>query len=334
MSDPHNPAADSGMAVSDHDSPWKSAIEVFFQPCLELLFPQVAARLDWSHEPAFMDTELQKLTSDSSDTRRHVDKLIRVRTLGGEFHWILLHIEVQGEPEAQFTRRMFTYYYRLIERFDEPVVSMAILTDTGKHFRPDHYRYELMGCAIRFDFLCVKLLDLQDQLDDMLASDNIFALLVAAQLIAKQVKQPRQRTDAVLNFYRMARKKGYSRQHIYQMHDFIEWMIRIPKHELSYYNQGIHLIEQEDDTMGYMAIYKRESFAQGREQGIEQGIEQGMDKGRLIALQSTLQKQLQLKFRELDAATQERLQNASAAELELWTERILFADSLEAVFEE
>ncbi|NLY15908.1 MAG: hypothetical protein GXZ05_05940, partial [Gammaproteobacteria bacterium] len=166
----------------------------------------------------------------------------------------------------------------------------------------------------------------------------IFALLVAAQLIAKQVKQPRQRTDAVLNFYRMARKKGYSRQHIYQMHDFIEWMIRIPKHELSYYNQGIHLIEQEDDTMGYMAIYKRESFAQGIEQGIEkgieQGIEQGMDKGRLIALQSTLQKLLQLKFRELDAATQERLQNASAAELEHWTERILFADSLEAVFAE
>lgn len=78
--------------------------------------------------------------------------------------------------------------------------------------------------------------------------------------------------------------------------------------------------------MGYMAIYKRESFAQG--------IEQGMDKGRLIALQSTLQKLLQLKFRELDAATQERLQNASAAELEHWTERILFADSLEAVFEE
>ena len=330
MPNPQHPTADSSMAACDHDSPWKSAIEVFFQPCLELLFPQVAARLDWSHEPAFMDTELQKLTSDSSDTRRHVDKLIRVRALSGEFHWILLHIEVQGEPEAQFTRRMFTYYYRLIERFDEPVVSMAILTDTSKQFRPDHYRYELMGCAIRFDFLCVKLLDLQSQLDDMLASDNIFALLVAAQLIAKHVKHPRQRTDAVLNFYRMARKKGYSRQHIYQMHDFIEWMIRIPKQELSYYNQGVNLIEQEDDTMSYMAIYKRESFAQG----IEQGIERGMGKGRLSTLQNTLQKLLQLKFRELDAASLERLQNASEAELEQWTERILFADCLEAVFGE
>ncbi|TDQ39464.1 hypothetical protein [Thiopseudomonas denitrificans] len=63
--------------TSDHDSPWKSAIEVFFQPCMELLFPYVASQLDWHHEPVFMDKELQKLTSDSSDSRRHVDKLIR-----------------------------------------------------------------------------------------------------------------------------------------------------------------------------------------------------------------------------------------------------------------
>lgn len=313
-------------SASDQDSPWKSAIEVFFQPCMQLLFPKVASQLDWWHEPVFMDKELQKLTSDSSDSRRHVDKLVRVHSLSGECHWLLLHIEVQGAPEKEFTRRMFTYYYRLIERFGEPVVSMAILTDTRKSFRPDHYQQELMGCGVRFDFICVKLLDLQPQLEAMLAGDNIFALLVAAQLTAKQVKNPRQRTDAVLNFYRMARKKGYSRQHIFLMHDFIEWMIRIPKQELDYYNQGIEQIEQEDETMGYMAIYKRESFAKGVEQGVEQGIERGQA--------VTLRKQLQLKFRDLDAAVLERLDNASEAELELWTERILFADTVEAVFQQ
>src|SRR5699024_3242008 len=106
----------------------------------------------------------------------------------------------------------------------------------------------------------------------------------------------------------------------------IEWMIRIPKQELDYYNEHIDLIEQEDETMGYMAIYKRESFAKG----IEQGIERGIDKGRA----ATLRKQLQLKFRDLDADVLARLDNASETELELWTERILFADSVEAVFQE
>lgn len=163
-----------------------------------------------------------------------------------------------------------------------------------------------MGCGIRFDFICVKLLDLQPQLEAMLASDNIFALLVAAQLTAKQVKNPRQRTDAVLNFYRMARKKGYSRPHIFLMHGFIEWMIRIPKQELDYYTQGIEQIEQEDETMGYMAIYKREFFAKGVAQGVEQSIERGQA--------VTLRKLLQLKFRDLDAAVLERLDKASEAE--------------------
>lgn len=78
--------------------------------------------------------------------------------------------------------------------------------------------------------------------------------------------------------------------------------------------------------MGYMAIYKRESFAKGVEQGVEQGIERGQA--------VTLRKQLQLKFRDLDAAVLERLDNASEAELELWTERILFADTVEAVFQQ
>ena len=64
--------------IADQDSPWKAAIEVFFQPCMELLFPDIARQLDWSVEPEFLDTELQKLTSDSQDNRRHVDKLVMV----------------------------------------------------------------------------------------------------------------------------------------------------------------------------------------------------------------------------------------------------------------
>lgn len=32
---------------SDYDNLWQGALEVFFQPFLELLFPQVACRVDW-----------------------------------------------------------------------------------------------------------------------------------------------------------------------------------------------------------------------------------------------------------------------------------------------
>lgn len=333
-------------ADSDHDSPWKSAIELFFQPCMELLFADIAREIDWSVEPLFMDKELQKLTSDSDDKRRYVDKLVKVRGIKGDYRWLLLHIEVQGAPEKDFAKRMFTYYYRLAERFAEPIVSMAILTDNRKNFRPSSFRQEFLGCKIYFEFVMVKLLDLQPQMDELLESDNIFALLVAAQLVAKQVKQARQRTDAVLNFYRMARKKNHSRQHIIKMLDFVEWIIRIPKHELEYYNDEIDLIEKEDKSMSYMAIYRRESYAKGVMEGIEQGIEQGIERGMEQGVErgirhgvgrgrsATIAKLLRLKFGEVAQQWLEQLDNATDEQLDLWTERILFADSIEAVFAE
>jgi hypothetical protein len=63
---------------------------------------------------------------------------------------------------------------------------------------------------------------------------------------------------------------------------------------------------------------------------MEKGIEKGMSRGRA----ATLYKQLQLKFGDLADEYQQRLNQADAAELDLWTERVLFESSIEAVFAE
>src|SRR5690606_42128836 len=81
-------------------------------------------------------------------------------------------------------------------------------------------------------------------------------------------------------------------------------------------------------SLGYSAVFLREYVAQVFVQGTAAIIVLG----RLIPPRTTVLPYTTLFRSELDAATQERLQNASAAELERWTERILFADSLEAVF--
>ena len=33
---------------SDFDSPWKDILETYFQPALELCFPQIARQINWS----------------------------------------------------------------------------------------------------------------------------------------------------------------------------------------------------------------------------------------------------------------------------------------------
>ena len=90
--------------------------------------------------------------------------------------------------------------------------------------------------------------------------------------------------------------------------------------------------------MTYISIIERQGIQKGLEQGIEKGlekgVEQGIGQGRISTLQNTLQKLLQLKFGEPAAEYEQRLLQAEEAELTLWTERVLFAETIEAVFAE
>jgi flagellar biosynthesis/type III secretory pathway protein FliH len=75
-----------------------------------------------------------------------------------------------------------------------------------------------------------------------------------------------------------------------------------------------------------------QGIQRGMEQGIQRGIEQGMQQGRLEGERAVLGRLLQRRFGPLSAELRERLDRASSAELEMWAERVLDADSLQDVF--
>ena len=303
----------------DHDSPWKGALEVFFRPFMEFLYPQVGALIDWQKPVEFLDKELQKITRSAKNSRRYADKLVKVQFSNGSEQWILIHIEVQGAPETDFSERMFIYYYRIRDRYQKPVVSLAVLTDTRPDFRPNHYSNEIAGCSLRFEFATVKLLDWQDKTDELLHDENPFGLLIAAQLTAKLIKDGKNRVDNLIGYYRLAAQKKLPRELVMQLVVFLEWIVALPEDLTPYYNEQLEHLE-EDKKMTYISIIER--------QGIEKGLEQGLDKGRA----ATLYKLLQLKFKDQAAVYEQRLFDAKPAELNPWTERVLFAENIDAVF--
>ena len=66
-----------------------------------------------------MDKEMAEMYPEphkKSDTR-FVDKLVKVYTTAGTARYLLIHIEVQGQYDKEFTKRMFTYFYRIYDRF-------------------------------------------------------------------------------------------------------------------------------------------------------------------------------------------------------------------------
>ena len=174
------------MPQTDYDSAWKEILEQFFEPCLRFFFPALHAQIAWTQDVVFLDKELQQISYDAETGRHTVDKLVQVRLLGGAELWLLLHVEVQGQWEAAFTTRMYVYNYRLFDRYQRHAVSLAILTDTNRHWRPDHYEHEVFGCRVRLDFPVAKVLDYEPRIAALEQDENPFALVVLAHLRTRQ----------------------------------------------------------------------------------------------------------------------------------------------------
>jgi len=77
---------------SDYDSPWKEAIERYFEPFTAFFFPQAYAEIDWAKGYEFLDKELQQVVRDAEIGRKYVDKLVKVWTKNGEEAWVLVAV--------------------------------------------------------------------------------------------------------------------------------------------------------------------------------------------------------------------------------------------------
>ena len=126
------PGADEDAVAADYDSPWKTVLERYFPDFLAFFFPDAHADIDWTHGYSLLDKELQKVVRDAKLGRRWADSLIRVTGREGDEDWLLVHVEVQGQNQADFAQRMFVYNYRLYDRYAKPVVSLAVLGEPSQ----------------------------------------------------------------------------------------------------------------------------------------------------------------------------------------------------------
>ncbi|MFB1490856.1 hypothetical protein [Thiocapsa sp. C4-3m] len=303
---------------SDHDSPWKEALEGYFPEFLALLFPRIHAGIDWSRGHRFLDKEFQQIVRDADIGRRYADKLVGLHRLDGQPAWVLVHVEVQGEPETAFAERMFVYNHKIRDAHGVPVASLAVLADTDPRFRPEHYSDDLWGCSITFRFPMVKLIDWDtpERWPALEVSDNPFALVVMAQIRAKATKDAETRKAWKFRLIRLMYDRGYARKDILELFRVIDWMIQLPGTLETAFRQEIFTYE-ESKQMPYVTTVERA--------GIEKGYRQG-EADLLLWL-------IENKFGADSAeALRERIEAADNDSLRRWSVRILTADTPDALF--
>jgi hypothetical protein len=176
------------MGRNNSDTAWKIILDNYLKDFFDYCLPQLSALINWKKQPVPLDKELQTITKGSNTGKRLLDKLFKIYFKDGREQWVLVHIEVQGKPDKDFPKRMFTYAYRTFDKYQKPIISCAILTDDRNNWRPDRYEMEIAGCYLGLKFLIVKLLDYRSQEAALKVSVNPFASVILAQLKALEIK--------------------------------------------------------------------------------------------------------------------------------------------------
>ncbi|MBF2008071.1 MAG: cytosolic protein [Chlorogloeopsis fritschii C42_A2020_084] len=265
------------MPNDEYDSPWKEAIETYFRECIEFFFPVAAEGINWERGYTFLDKELQQVVRDAELGQRFVDKLVQVWQRNNEERWVLVHLEVQSNEETYFAQRMYVYHYRLFDRYNRSVASLAILGDDRSTWKPDQFSDELWGCEVKFKFPIVKLLDYSQLWTELEESSNPFATVVMAHLKAKETRQDDEgRKRWKLYLTKRLYEKGYQREDIINLFLFIDWVMRLPEELENSFWQEVTQYEEEK-KMPYISSVERRSIQKGMREGLLEGIAMGLE---------------------------------------------------------
>ncbi|MGF1988860.1 MAG: cytosolic protein [Nostoc sp. ZfuVER08] len=257
---------------TEYDSPWKQILQLYFQDFMLFFFPQAHSEIDWSRGFEFLDKELQQVVRDAELGKRLIDKLVKIYRIGGEEEWLLIHVEIQSQEETDFPRRMFVYNYRIFDRYNRSVASLAVLGDDNIKWRPNQFGYELFGCTVDFQFPVIKLLDYQQRLTELESSRSPFATVVMAHLAALQTKSDRlQRKQQKLALVRRLFEQGVEREAVVNLLAFIDWMLTLPLDLEKEFKTEVEQMEAQQ-RMQYMTSFERIARIEELLKGIALGL--------------------------------------------------------------
>ncbi len=260
---------------NEQDTAWKEILDAYFKDCITYCLPELSELIDWEKQPISLDKELQAITKGSKTGKRLLDKLFKVFLKDGSEQRVLIHIEVQATHDNDFPKRMFTYGYRIWDKYQQPLVSCAILTDDRRSWRPNSYEVKFAGSRLSAEFLVIKLIDYRERQNELEESTNPFASVILAQLAAldAKTKSDEQRKNIKFMLTKRLYDKGLSKQEISNLYQFIDWLIGLPSElEVDYLKSVCDL--EETSKMAYITSAERFGPEIWRERWIKRAVEQ------------------------------------------------------------
>ncbi len=241
-------------------------LRAYFPEAIEFFFPMIAQLIDWQSPPVFLDKEFQQLSPNAEVGKRYADQLVEVKLRRGKSLMLLLHLEIQASKEKNFEERMLTYAMRIYDRFNQLPSSLAILCDSNSTWRPKEHLLTAPGSSLEFNFTAVKLLDYQEQWEELESNANPFAVVVMAHLKAQEMKsKDQERKNWKFQLVRGLYERGYNRSQVVDLFKFIDWILVLPEGLSNSFWNDFKAYE-EDKKMTYVTSVEKIGFKRGQQE--------------------------------------------------------------------
>ncbi|MCP5048295.1 MAG: transposase [bacterium] len=260
----------------DYDGAWKIVIEGHLEAFLEFFFPEIHKDIDFSRKYEILSKDLQRIVIPGTARKRHADVLLKVYLKDGteKCICILMHVEIQGDREPHFMKRVFVYFYRIFDKFMDKgieIISLAILTDDDKNYRPNVYSSGRWGFKIKMEIPLVKTVDYKNKKEfreKLESSKNPMALAVKVQLKSREYKNRNnnQGLNLKVELMREYYRKGYDRKFIHSLFRFLDSIFQLPETMERMFSEEIFKMEEEHN-MPYITSIERIAKKDGKKEG-------------------------------------------------------------------
>ncbi|HEY4286961.1 MAG TPA: hypothetical protein VGN00_07665 [Puia sp.] len=244
---------------------WKVIMEEVFPDLLRFIFTDADDVYDMERGFVFLDKELAELhpQPDEDKDSRFADKLVKVYHRDGLEEWVLLHVEIQGDTNEReaFAERMYTYFYRIRDRYQKKVSAVAIFTGQDGINMPGQYIYEYRGTRLIYEYLTLALLNYSDE--ELEKSNNPFAQVMLAakiRLLEGKISEDNLLEIKLLSASKL-QEKGFDKVKIRAIFNFLRNYVLFEKPEMN--SKFDKLFKQYDknhvmDTIEYIKMETRE----------------------------------------------------------------------------
>ena len=209
------------------DEAWKDILWEFLEDIIKITHAPIWEEVDWSQKPENLCQELDRLSFLSKTPGRIVDALFKVHLKKGGTLTILLHFEVQIKEEKDFAKRICQSQFRIIEKYDTPVYSIAMVSYPAKEEK-GHYHYSAWDLKVGGEF---KILDLYqyykkpELLLQLKAQKNIMAWVIEIHL-STYIRGYTQ--ENMIDFWKRIctelQEAGFTKEKLVSVLDFMDWL--------------------------------------------------------------------------------------------------------------